>query len=167
MNPSPMGVSGVSDMNLQNLEVRIDASLRRRLLAAPIELRAMATAEAVDWQYPEFETDKGQQEAVNVLLRACSDARAVIVGHRADDVWDDAEWEQETDTPSRQSVGNERLIALDRAIAAGVHAGRLLRQRGVKSTVVTRERIDETSGQTILERADLGFRRRSTGRRAA
>jgi hypothetical protein len=147
-------------MNLQNLEIRIDASLRRRLLAAPAELRAMATAEVVDWQYPEFETDEGQQEAVNVLLRACSDARAVIVGHCADDVWDDG-WEREPDAASRQWVGAERLSALDRAIAAGVQAGRLLRQRGVKPTLVTRKRIDDTSGQTILARADLGFRRRS------
>jgi hypothetical protein len=153
-------------MNLQNLEIRIDASLRRRLLAAPAELRAMATAEVVDWQYPEFETDEGQQEAVNVLLRACSDARAVIVGHRADDVWDDG-WERELDAASRQWVGAERLIALDRAIAAGVHAARLLRQRGVKPTLVTRERIDDMSGQTILARADLGFRRRSLSARAA
>jgi hypothetical protein len=167
MNPSPTGVSGVFDMNLQNLEIRINASLRRRLLAAPAELRAMATAEVADWQYPEFETDEGQQEAVNVLLRACSDAREVISGHRADDVWDDDEWELEPDAASRQWVGAERLIALDRAIAAGVQAGRLLRQRGVKPTLVTRKRIDDTSGQTILARADLGFRRRSLSARAA
>jgi hypothetical protein len=167
MNPPPVGVNGVSDMNQQDIEMRINASLLRRLVAAPEELRAMAIAEVVDWQYPDFETNEAQQAAVDVLLQVCSDARAATLGDRADDVWADDRPALAADAALQQWVGTERLIALDRAIAAGVHAGRLLRQLGMKPTLVTHERIDDVSGQTILARANLGFRRRRMSGRAA
>jgi hypothetical protein len=154
-------------MKPQNIERRIGASLRQRLLAAPEELRAMATAETAEWLSPEFETDAGQQEAVHALLRACSDARAAVFGYRADDVLGGDGRTLEAAAAPPQWVGTERLIALDRAVVAGNRATRLLRQRGVKSTVVTRERIDDMSGQRILTRGHLTFRRRSGARRAA
>ena len=153
-------------MKRQEMEKRIDASLRQRLLAAPAELCAMATAETVDWLFPEFETDEPQQDAIHALLRACSDARSVVFRHRADSDCGADGLAPETVAAWRQG-GTEQLIALDRAVAAGIRAGRILRQRGVKPTIMTRERIDDTSGQTILARADLGFRRRSIARRAA
>jgi hypothetical protein len=55
-----------------------------RFLAAPEELRAVATAETVDWLFPEFETDEPQQDAVHALLRACSDARSAVFRHSHD-----------------------------------------------------------------------------------
>jgi hypothetical protein len=50
-----------------DLEKRIAATLRQRLLAAPAELRTMATAAR---PVPEVESDEAQQEAMRSLLRA-------------------------------------------------------------------------------------------------
>jgi hypothetical protein len=152
-------------MKLQEMEKRINASLRQQLLAVPAELRALATAETVDWLFPEFETDEPQQAAIHALLRACSDGRSVVFRHRADSDCGVDEQALATAAARRQG-GTERLIALDRAVAAGICAGRILRQRGVKPTIMTRERIDDTTGQTVLARTDLGFRRRSIAWRA-
>jgi hypothetical protein len=149
-----------------NLDQRTTASLRRRLLAAPVELRAMATAEVADWEAPDFEANKGQMEAMQGLLRACSDARETIFGHPWDNGHDDTDEASDAPLEVRQRVATERLIGLDHAIANGVRAGRLLRQRGIKPTITTTERVN-AAGETILARAALGFRWRSVARRAA
>src|SRR5260221_3648058 len=148
-----MGANGVSDMKRQEMEKRIDASLRQRLLAAPPELRAMATAETIDWLSPEFETDEPQQNAIHALLRACRDARSAVFCYRADSDCGVDGRAPETAAARRQG-GTERLIALDRAVAAGIRAGRILRQRGGKPTIMPRERIDDALGKTTLAHAD-------------
>jgi hypothetical protein len=154
-------------MKSHDLENRIAAALRQRLLAAPAELRAMATAEMVDWQAPEFEIEKAQQEAMHSLLRACIDARAVIFGRSADNALGNEERVPQAHRKLRWSVASERLLALDRAIAVGIRAGRILRQRGLKPTITTTERVDLATGEIILTRAELRFRRRVADRRAA
>jgi hypothetical protein len=68
-------------MKSPDLDERTAASLRRRLLAAPAELRA--TAEA-DRRTPDLETDEAPQEAIYALLRACSDARTAVFGRLSD-----------------------------------------------------------------------------------
>jgi hypothetical protein len=152
-------------MKFPNLDERNAASLRRQLLAAPAELRAMATAEEVDWQTPDFETDHAQQEAICALLRACIDARAAVLGQSIDSGLDDDD--RAPDAPRlRQRVATERPNALYHAIADGIRTGRLLRQRGVKAAITTAERIN-SDGKTILARADMHFRRRSVARGAA
>ncbi len=152
-------------MKSPNLDQRTAASLRRRLLAAPAEVRTMATAENVDWRAPDFETDEAQQAAMQALLRACSDARAAVFGSPDSDLDDD---DRASDAPEQMQrwVATERLIGLDRAIADGIRAGRMLRQRGLRATITTAERFD-TAGETVLAQADLGFRRRSIARRVA
>jgi hypothetical protein len=152
-------------MKSPNLGDRTATLLRRQLDAAPAELRAMATAEEVDWQTPDFETDQDQHEAICALLHACSDARAAVLGQSADSgLYDD---DRAPDALRlRQWVATERPNALYHAIAAGVRADRLLRQRGVKATITTTERID-SGGETILARAEMHFRCRSIARGAA
>src|SRR5260221_13984888 len=71
------------------LDDRTATLLRRQLDAAPAELRAMATAETVDWQEPDFQTDEDQQEAIYALLRACIDARSAVVGGHSPSRLDD------------------------------------------------------------------------------
>src|SRR6266849_1921049 len=104
---------------------RTAASLRRRLLAASDEVRAMATAESVDWHAPDFATDEAQQEAMHAMLRACSDARVAVLGRHDADGFDDGDRMGEVPKANHRWVASERAIALDRAIDAGVRAGRL------------------------------------------
>jgi hypothetical protein len=153
-------------MNSHDLDERTAASLRRRLLAASEEVRAMATAESVDWHAPDFATDEAQQDAMHAMLRACSDARVAVRGHHDDDGFDDGGRVVEISKANRLRVASERAIALDRAIDAGVRAGRLLRQRGLKATIAAVKRVD-VAGRAVLARAEIGFRRRATDRRAA
>jgi hypothetical protein len=148
-----------------DIETRTAAALRQRLLAGPEEMRVIATAETADWQRPDFAIDAAQQEAVEALLRACGDARAAILGDAADSAFDDHRAPDEP-TRLRWRVASERRTALDHAIAAGARAGRLLRQRGMKPTVATSERVD-AAGHSILAYAVLGFRRRAVDTRAA
>src|SRR5260221_2099800 len=129
-------------MKSHDLEKRIATALRQRLLAAPAELRAMATAETVAWQAPEFENDEGQQEAMQALLRACIDARAMIFGRPVDNALGNEGRVPQAPRKPQQQVASERLLALDRAIAAATRAGRMLRQRGLKPMVTTRDRVD-------------------------
>lgn len=154
-------------MKPQNLEKRIAATLRQRLLAAPAELRAMATAETIDWQAPEFESEEAQQEAMHALLRACIDARAVIFGRSGDNALGNEDRVPQAPRKLRWSAASERLRALDRAIAAGIHAGRVLRQRGLKPMVTTSDRVDLATGEILLTRAELRFRQRVADRIAA
>jgi hypothetical protein len=154
-------------MKFQNPEKRITAASRQRLLAAPAELRAMATAEAVAWQAPEFENDEGQHEAMQALLRACIDARAMILGLSAGNALGNEDRVPQAPRKPQQQVASERLLALDRAIAAATRAGRMLRQRGLKPMVTTRDRVDLATGELILARAELRFRRRIADRRTA
>jgi hypothetical protein len=154
-------------MKSHDLEKRIAAALRQRLLAAPAELRAMATAETVAWQAPEFESDEGQDEAMQALLRACVDARAIIFGRSADNARGNDERVPLAPRKSQQRVASERLLALDRAIAAATRAGRILRQRGLKPMITTGERVDLATGELILTRVELRFRQRIADRRAA
>jgi hypothetical protein len=154
-------------MKPHDLEKRIAAALRQRLLAAPAELRAMATAETIAWQAPEFENDEGRQEAMHSLLRACIDARTMIVGRSAEKALGNDGQVPQAPRKSQQQVASGRLLALDRAIAAGIRAGRLLRQRGLKPMITTSERVDLATGERILTRAELRFRQRIAGRRAA
>jgi hypothetical protein len=152
-------------MKSSHLDERTAASLRRQLDAAPAELRAMATAESADWQTPDFETDDDQQKAIHLMLRACIDARAAVFGQPSDSGFDDADQAHDA-VRLRQWVATERPDALYHAIADGIRAGRLLRQRGVKAAITTTERID-SEGKTILARAEMHFRRRSVARVAA
>jgi hypothetical protein len=152
-------------MKSPHLDERTGASLRRRLLATPAELRAMATAETADWQAPDFETDEAQQEAMHALLRACSDARVAVFGP-PDSGLDDDDRASNAPKQMRRWVATERLTGLDRAIADGICAGRMLRQRGLKTTLTTSERFD-TTGEIVVARAEMGFRRRASNRRAA
>ncbi len=154
-------------MKSHDLEKRIATALRQRLLAAPAELRAMATAETVAWQAPEFENDEGQQEAMQALLRACIDARAMIFGHSAANALGNEPVTPQAPRKSKRSAASEKLLGLDRAIAAGTRAGRVLRQRGLKPTITTNERVDLATGERILIRAELRFRQRVADRRAA
>jgi hypothetical protein len=147
-------------------ETRTAAALRQRLLAGPEEMRAIATAETADWERPDFAIDAAQQEAMEATLRACGDARAAVLGDAADSAFDDDNRAPDEPTRLRWRVASERRTALDRAIAAGARAGRLLRQRGMKATVATSERVD-AAGQSILAYAVLGFRRRAVDTRAA
>jgi hypothetical protein len=142
-------------MTTHDVETRIGALLLRRLRAAPEEMRAMATAEIVDWSPPGFVADTGQAEAMHALLRACSDARLAFLGESC------------MSAASKKWVGSERLLALDRTIAAGGRALRMLRQRGIKATLATRERVDIAAKTMVLARAELGFRRRGFGATAA
>jgi len=153
------------NMKFPKLHEQTAASLRRQLDAAPTELRAMATAEKADWQTPDFQTDEDQQEAIYALLRACIDARTAVFGQHPDSDLDDDDQAHDA-ARLRQWVATERSDALSHAIADGVRAGRLLRQRGVKAAITTTERIDSES-KTILARAELHFRCRSTRRGAA
>jgi hypothetical protein len=154
-------------MKSRDLEKRIAAALRQRLLAAPEELRAMATAETAAWQAPDFENDEGQQEAMQSLLRACIDARTMIFGRSADNALGNEGRVPQAPRKPQQQVASERLLALDRAIAAAARAGRMLRQRGLKPTIMTSERVDLATGERILTRAELRFRQRIADRRAA
>ena len=154
-------------MKSHDLEKRIAAALRQRLLAAPAALRAMAMAETVAWQAPAFAGDDGKQAAMDALLRACSDARAAIFGRSADDAPGTEERAPQVPRKPQRSVASERLLALERAIAAAIRAGRMLRQRGLKPTIATSDRTDLATGEIILTRAELGFRRRVADRRAA
>jgi hypothetical protein len=151
-------------MNSPDHDERTAASLQRRLMAAPKELRAMATAETADWRAPDFETDEAQQQVMHALLRACCDARAAVSGHSpADRPLDD---EDRSDAPRvRRLAATERLIALENAIAAGIRANRMLRQRGLKATLMTSERL-ATGDKAVVARAEMSFRRRSTARSA-
>ena len=153
-------------MKPHDLEKRIAAALRQRLLAAPAELRAMATAETVAWQAPEFENPEGQ-EAMQSLLQACIDARTMIFGRPVDNALGNDGQVPQAPRKSQQQVASERLLALDRAIAAGIRAGRLLRQRGLKPTITTSNRVDRATGELIVTRAELRFRQRIADRRAA
>jgi hypothetical protein len=154
-------------MKSHDLEKRIAAALRQRLRAAPAALRAMAMAETVAWQAPAFAGDDGQQAAMHALLRACVDARAAIFGRSAADAPGDEERAPQAPRKPQRSVASERLLALERAIAAAIRAGRMLRQRGLKPTITTNERADLATGEIILTRAELGFRPRVADRRAA
>ena len=148
-----------------DIETRTAAALRQRLLAGPEEMRVIAAAETADWERPDFAIDDAQREAMEALLRACGDARAAVLGDAADSAFDDNRAPNEP-TRLRWPVASERRTALDRAIAAGARAGRLLRQRGMKTMVETSERVD-AAGQAILAYAVLGFRRRAVDTRAA
>jgi hypothetical protein len=154
-------------MNSHKLEKRIAASLRQRLRAAPAELRAMVIAETVAWQTPDFECNDGRQAAAQALLRACIDARAIIHGRPTNNALGNDDGTPQAPRKAQRRVASERLLALDRAIAAGTRAGRLLRQRGLKPTLTTRERVDPATGEIILACAELGFRQRVSDRRAA
>jgi hypothetical protein len=154
-------------MKSHDLEKRIAAALRQRLRAAPAALRAMAMAETVAWQAPAFAGDDGQQAAMHALLRACDDARAAIFGRSADDAPGDEGRVPQVPRKPQRSVASERLLALERAIAAAIRAGRMLRQRGLKPTIATNEQADLATGEIMLTRAELGFRPRVADRRAA
>jgi hypothetical protein len=154
-------------MKPHDLEKRIAAALRQRLRAAPAALRAMAMAETVAWQAPAFAGDDGQQAAMHALLRACDDARAAIFGRSADDAPGDEGRVPQVPRKPQRSVASERLLALERAIAAAIRAGRMLRQRGLKPTIATNEQADLATGEIMLTRAELGFRPRVADRRAA
>jgi hypothetical protein len=154
-------------MKSPNLEKRITAALLQRLAAAPAELRAMATAETVAWPAPDFESDEGQQEAMHALLHACVGTRAMILGPSAGSALGSDGRVPQVSRKSQQQVASERLLALDRAIAAATRAGRILRQRGLKPTITTSDRVDVSTGELILTRTELRFRQRVADRRAA
>jgi len=142
----------MADVN--NTQARTAALLADRLRAAPAEVRAIATAETVDWLPPSFDVGPGQAEAVHPLLCACDDARRTAFGPPA------------TTAAPRRLVPSERLLALDRAIVAGSRSLRMLHQRGIRATVTTSERTDFVD-EKALARAVLIFRRRAIGPRVA
>jgi hypothetical protein len=142
--------------HLSHDQCRLNQTVERRLRSASAELRAMAVAVDAGWEPPDFPVDSAQEEAIFSFLRACDDARnAIVPGHAADAVeeYDPAEM----DTTAKQRAASERLILLDRAIAAGNSAERRLRQRGLRAIVEIRERTDIDSEQGDLARADLIF----------
>jgi hypothetical protein len=136
-------------MNMQEFRTRLDSALRQRLVTAQPGLRAMATADSVEWVAPEFATG-AQQRAVNLMVRACHEAR---IASATEEVC--------------QFSAEQRLSALDRAVVDEGRATKLLLQAGLMAVVNTRQRDVLTGTDDPPVYAEIRFPSRAVHRLAA
>jgi hypothetical protein len=150
-------------MNMQEFRTRLDSALRQRLVTAQPGLRAMATADSVEWVAPEFATG-AQQRAVNLMVRACHEARIAVHG---DAPYDELDRIASATEEVCHFSAEQRLSALDRAVADERRATQLLLHAGLMAVVNTRQRDVQTGADDPPVYAEIRFASRAVHRLAA
>jgi hypothetical protein len=134
---------------------RLQATLERRLRCAPPEFRTAADVSIVQFEWPEFELTQQQQFAIEAQLRSLADARAAFRG-RPDHEGFDPEGAFPSSTCSGLPI--DRLAVISEAIANFDRMSRVLRQWGLKLSIIEARGVGAS-------RAELTYRRAVGGRR--